>query len=246
VDCGFGRYGVGLGEAAPFIRAVAAKPSLKLDGIYTHLPFSDRPGCEWAARQTIAFWDVVAGLGREGIRFDVVQATASPGLLCGFVGDGAVAAGHLLYGMNPLREHSGIETDFSGFRPALRRVVTRLVHRTHGLPGDAAAGYLRHCRGPLGSVPIGLAHGYHPAVGEAFMIVRGARAPVLRVTIESTVLDLADVPDAHAGETVTMLGADGPLEVSLGALADWQSCSALSVIMGLSRALPRCYSGAAT
>ena len=175
VDCGFGRYGVALPQALAFIRAVADKPQLRLDGIYTHLPFSDEPGRAWAARQTAAFRALVAALERAAMRFPVVQATASPGLLCGFDDDTAVAAGHLLYGLDPLRPDSGINAHFSGFRPALHRIVTILVHRTQRLEGETAAGYLRHCRGPLGIVPVGLTHGYRPAVGAAFMIVRGTQ-----------------------------------------------------------------------
>jgi alanine racemase len=243
VDCGFGRYGVALPEAEAFIRAVADNPRLKLEGIYTHLPFADAAGREWAVRQTAAFRDLVAALEHAAIRFPVVQATASPGLLCGFGGDTAVATGHLLYGLNPLRAGSDTNVDFSALRLALRRVVTRLVHRTHRLQGDAAASYLRQSVGPLGTVPIGLCHGYRPAVGGAFMIVRGRIAPVLRVTVESTSLDLAEVPDAEPDEPVTVLGRGGDHEISPQRLADWHACGVLPLIMGLGRALPRAYAG---
>ncbi len=246
VDCGFGRYGVALPQAEAFIRAVADKPQLRLDGIYTHLPFSDEPGRTWAARQTAAFRALVVALERGGMRFPVVQATASPGLLCGFADDAAVATGHLLYGLDPLRPDSSINAHFSDFRPALHRIVTMLVHRTQRLEGEASAGYLRNCRGPLGIVPVGLTHGYRPAVGAAFMIVQGQSAPVLRVTVESTILDLADIPDVEPGEPVVVLGRGGDREISLRTLADWQSCGVLPLIMGLGRALPRCYAEEAT
>jgi alanine racemase len=243
VDCGFGRYGVALPEAEAFIHAIAERPRLKLEGIYTHLPFSDAAGRAWAVRQTAAFRDLLAALERAAIRFPVVQATASPGLLCGFGDDAAVATGHLLYGLNPLRPDGGAHVDVSAFRPALRRIVTRLVHRTHRLHGDAAANYLRQSAAPLGIVPIGLTHGYRPAVGDAFMIVRGAIAPVLRVTLEATILDLAEVPNSEVGEPVTVLGHDGDREISPPTLADWQSSGVLPMIMGLGRALPRVYAG---
>ena len=235
VDCGFGRYGIGLGAARDFIRGVAARPSLRLQGIYTHLPFADQQGRDWAMQQTRRFQELVATLAAEKIRFDIVQATASPALLTGCPGDDAVAVGHLLYGMNPLADPG---FDMAPFRPALRGLVTRLAHRGDRLAGEQAAPYLRGGSGPLGVVPIGLVHGYRPVDPAAFMVVRGVRAPVLRVCVESTIIDLAAAAAASVGDRVTVIG-DG---VSLHDLARWQQTSPLFLMMDLGRSVPRSWS----
>ena len=59
VDSGFGRLGVRFDEAASFIATVVAEPRVHLEGIYTHVPFSDRNGVIWAGRRVAAFGELV-------------------------------------------------------------------------------------------------------------------------------------------------------------------------------------------
>ena len=241
VDCGYGRFGVAAHAAADFVRDVADRLALNVRGIYTHLPFADAAGRDWAIRQTRAFDTLVSTLQREGRRFDVVQTTASPGLLSGFDACGDVAAGQLLYGMDPAGGGLDSGETMRRYLPALRAVRTRLVHLGARLAGEQAAGYLRECRGPLGVVPIGLCHGYRPMAKHAFMLVRGSRAPVLRVCLEATILDLCEVGAASVGDRVTVIGADGNDRITLEDAATWQGTSALFLLLGLGKSIPRVY-----
>ena len=59
VDAGFGRLGVRFDEAAAFVAAVVAEPRVCLEGIYTHVPFSDGDGAAWARRRIAAFGELV-------------------------------------------------------------------------------------------------------------------------------------------------------------------------------------------
>ena len=72
------------------------------------------------------------------------------------------------------------------------------------------------------------------------MIVAGHKAPILRVCMENTVLDLSNV-HAIAGDEVLLLGEAGDFRISHDLLAEWQSTSPLTVVAGLGRSLPRHY-----
>lgn len=240
VDCGFGRFGVALSGAASYIKSVAALAGIRLAGVYTHLPFSDESGRAWAASQGHAFENLIDGLARDGLRIPLTQISASPWVSSGLADrQNAVAAGHLLYGLQPVNSRLSIEID--GIRPALLSIVSHLVHIGERLPSLEAAPYLRGGIGLLGVVPIGISHGYRPVPGEAFMIIGGVRARVLRPCLESTVVDLAAVPAPAIGTEIMLVGAAGDARVSLDDLARWQETTPLMLLTGLVRHLNRRY-----
>ncbi|MBM3522433.1 MAG: hypothetical protein FJX57_05700, partial [Alphaproteobacteria bacterium] len=172
------------------------------------------------------------------VRVPIAQVLASPGLLTGLDDPhNAVATGHLLYGLTPVS--AAMAADLGGFRPALRSIVSRLVHL--GQIGNDAAAYLRGRSGALGVIPLGIAHGYRPTPGESFVIVGGARAPVLRPCLEGTVIDLSQVGSPALGMAVTLLGTAGALRVTLDDLAAWQRTSPLALLTGLTKSLHRRY-----
>lgn len=83
VDAGLGRLGVPLGEARETVRAIAALPGVTVEGLYTHLPFGDPAGRDWAAGRAEGFAALLRGLADDGIRPAVTQLWASAGLIAG-------------------------------------------------------------------------------------------------------------------------------------------------------------------
>ena len=241
VDCGFGRFGVPLAEAQQFVRRVASLNRLRVEGVYTHIPFSDPADLEWAKARLSAFAALISALERDGLRPSITQAIASAGLFAGLDDtSSAVAVGHVLYGLRPVSPAFGDCSGVAKLRPALTAIRTRLVHVGRRPPEGEVHVYLRNAAGAVGVVPIGLCHGYRPTASQAFMIVAGHKAPILRVCMENTVLDLSNV-HAIAGDEVLLLGEAGDFRISLDLLAEWQSTSPLTVVAGLGRSLPRHY-----
>ena len=241
VDGGFGRFGVPLETAPAFIRRVAELPGVVVEGVYTHLPFSDARGRDWARRRIAAFDELVAGLTADGWRIPVTQALASPAIACGLTDNcNAVACGSLLHGLAPVVPEIG---DMSGIRPLVRSIGTRLLHVTDVRSRETDAGYLRHGVRATGTVSLGMSAGYRtPAPGRtAFMLLRGQRVPVLRVCLENTVLDLSGIEDPHPGEEALALGRDGDQEITLEELAEWGAVSPLSLLTSFDRRLSRRY-----
>jgi alanine racemase len=223
VDAGLGRLGVRLDEAAAFIRDVVAAPGVLLEGIYTHLPFDGDAGAAWSSRRLAEFTALVREVEDEhGVTVEFTEAAASS-ILSAALPDSltTISPGHLLYGLSPL---AGKRAEELGFRKAITALRGRLIHvgrrrRGDDLPRtglDAAA-----ADSTAGVVLIGMDNGYRAAAGgNAFMLCRGTRCPVLGVSAEYTVIDVTAVPGAAVGDVVTIIGEDGGDVIEVESLAE--------------------------
>ena len=246
---GLGRLGVPADEAEDFLAALAALPGLRVEGLYTHLPFADHAGHDWAAGRFAAFDDLLDRLKRSDLLPAVTQAGASSSVAAG-VRDRAnsICVGHLLFGLSPFS--SDPVGDISAFKPVLSEVGSRLVQVTDHSQGRdiAIAGAYRIERGRrIGVAPIGAANGLQrPAAGsEPAALVRGQRVPVISVSLEHLTLDLDRVEDAEAGDRVLLLGHDGTEHIGLEELAAWSGLPCLDMILALSGRLTANYRGGA-
>ncbi|MCY3669946.1 MAG: alanine racemase, partial [Alphaproteobacteria bacterium] len=126
VDAGLGRLGVPLEEAETFLAGLAAMPGLEVQGLYTHLPFGDARGRDWARERFAAFDALLARLEARGLAPPVTQAGASASVAAGLSDrSNAVCVGHLLYGLSPFADAS--VADASAYKPVLAEVGSRLV-----------------------------------------------------------------------------------------------------------------------
>ena len=245
VNAGLGRLGLPLEAAEAFLAALAAMPSLRVQGLYTHLPFGDAHGRDWAAQRLAAFDALLARLQQRGLSPPLTQARASACVAAGLSDcANAVCVGHLLYGLSPFADDS--LADLSAYRPVLAEVGSRLIQvAEHPQGSDIAIGGsygIRHGR-RTGVAPIGVAQGLvRPVPGSRpEALIRGRRVPILVVSLEHMVLDLADAPDAKAGDAVLLLGGEGDGAIGLEELAAWFGMTPLDAVMALSGRLPAHY-----
>ena len=249
VDAGLGRLGVPLQEVEGFLADLAAMPRLDVQGLYTHLPFGDARGRDWAAQRFAVFDELLARLEARGLAPPVAQAGASASVAAGLFDRGnAVCVGHLLYGLSPFADPS--VADVSEYRPVLAEVGSRLVQVCEHPQGSdiAIAGSYGIRRGRrTGVAPIGAAQGLaRPAPGSRpEALIRGRRVPVLAVSLEHLTLDLSDVEEARAGDAVLLLGGEGEAAIGLRELAAWFGMRELDAVMALSGRLTAHYRGAA-
>ncbi len=252
VDAGLGRLGVKLSDVRGFVTRLAWMPNIRVEGLYTHLPFSSATGAGGSRQNLLAFTSVVAALEREdGMSIDYTQAAASS-ILASHLPDSlnTVAPGHLLFGLSPLSDRTPADFDLT---PALRTVKARLLHVTthtaahgasHHARGDSAssAAYATAHSQRTGVILLGLDNGYRmPATGDAWVLCRGRRCRVLSVTLEYTVIDLSAVTEAVVGDEVTVMGRDGSEELSIGEVATYLGLSPLLATLSFRR-IPISYS----
>lgn len=205
VDAGFGRLGVRLDEAADVVRAVITEPRLRLEGLYTHVPFDAPTGDAWARRRLEAFEALVRDVEAEhGFRIPYVQGAASSALARGLPdGLNTIAPGHLTYGLCPI---AGQRAEALGFHKVLRSLRARLIHVGRRMPTDDVPGERGARVTRTGVILFGIDNGYDGSTGTAVMLCGGARCPVLSVTAEYTVLDLSAADGADVGDEVTIIG----------------------------------------
>lgn len=241
VDCGLGRLGIDLDEAPEFVTWVAGFPGVRVEGVYTHLPFADATGCQWSAANLTGFDALISRLDEAGIQVPVTQAMASSAVLAGLRDScNAVCVGHLLYGLSPMAPG---EADLGGFSPVLAAIRARLIHVAHHPAGrDLAVGGRYGIGNAMvtGVVPMGMHHGMRGAApGQtAEVLFRGRRTPVLSVSLEHTTIDLTGVEDPRLGEAVTALGSDGDDRITIEEMGERQARAPLEVAMTFSHRLP--------
>ena len=240
VDAGLGRLGVPLPDALEYLRELERLPSLRVEGVYTHLSFYDEAEREWARGRMRAFDGFLRELGAAGIEVPVTQALASSCMVAGLTSLGnAVCPGHLLYGVPSV---SPSVADTSAFRPVLRSITSRIIHA--GPPKAGMRGLPTHeTPSRIGVIPLGLADGYRPvAAGRtAFALVDGARVPIRGISLEHITLDLSERPAAGVGDEAVLLGESGGESITLADLAEWQGTRLHHVLMAFDGRLPARY-----
>ncbi len=247
VDAGMGRLGVRLDDAAAFVREVMHSPNVRLEGIYTHIPFSDDEGEEWSRRRLAAFTDVVRSIEREhDTTIDFVQAAASS-VFARSLPDSlnTVSAGHVTYGLHPI---SGSRAEHVGYRKAMTALRGALIHvgrRYTGddLPGEGPSGLTSDAT--VGVILFGMDNGYRegPSHSGAYMLCQGRRCPVLSVSAEYTVIDVSRVPDVSVGDLVTVIGRDGDEEIAVETVAHQLGAPSAAYWMVGLKNVPYRYSG---
>ena len=209
VDVGLARLGVEPEAALPLIRAIAAAPSLRLAGIYTHLHVP--PGPVDAVSDYVRWqFDRFRGLLDEADAADIdvpLRIAVSSGairLLDGMTLNG-IDVGTLLFGLDP----PGWANRDLGLRPALVRLRTRLSQvrdvRRDAFPEQSPIPTGRPVR--LGVIPMGASDGF-VGFSTGQVLVAGQRARVLAISLEHARLDLTGI-DARAGDEVVVIGRQG-------------------------------------
>jgi alanine racemase len=247
VDAGMGRLGVRLDQAAAFAREVIAAPNVRLEGMYTHIPFSDDAGEAWSRRRLQAFTEVVRAVESEhDITIDFVQAAASSVLAQGLPDVlNTVSPGHVTFGLHPI---AGARAEDSGYRKALTALRAAVIHvgqRRKGddLPGAGPGGLAADAT--VGVIVFGMDNGYRegPFGTAAYMLCRGRRCAVLSVSAEYTVVDLSNLPSPSVGDLVTVIGRDGDEEIAVETVAQQLGAPSAAYWMVGLKSVPFRYSG---
>ena len=233
VDSGFGRLGVRFDEAASFLAAVVAEPGVHLEGVYTHVPFSDDAGAVWARRRVTAFGELVRQVeATHGMRIPYAQVSASSAILESIPDDlNTVAPGHITYGISPI---CGVLAEDVGFRQALRTIRARVIHVGERAPSDDLAGGPSNAVVRTAVLLVGIDNGFEFTAGSS-VLLHGSRCRVLSVTAEYTVVDTSTLPEVAVGDVATIVGRDGADAITLHDVCARQGRSAGYWMMGFRR-----------
>lgn len=243
IDTGMGRAGFPCGGAAEWGPAVqaAAGDLLEWEGCFTHFHSADEPDLAPADEQQQRFREALDSLPPprgEGVRRVVHSANSAAALRRHGYGGDLVRPGIFLYG--------GAAGPGAVPEPVVS--VRARVALVKEVPAGWSCGYgaTYTARRPerWGTLAIGYADGLpralSPGGGEA--LVRGRRVPIIgRISMDLTVVDLTEVPDAAAGDVATLIGRDGGEEITVDEVAARAGTISYEILTGLAPRLPRLY-----
>ena len=243
IDGGMQRLGLGAAEAIALAAAVRERDSLRLEGVYTHLP--DAVGADPAPiRETFArFLETADAIGAP-----IRHAAASAALLrFPEMALEMARPGIALYGASPFgadMQCGGADVQ-CGLRPALSWRAPLLAVREVAAGESVSYGGLwtaqRDSR--IGVVGVGYADGLRRSLWDrGEMLVRGRRAPITgTVCMDMTMIDLTEIPEAAEGDTVTLIGVDGAEQIRATELAERAGTLSYEVLTGIAPRVRRVY-----
>src|SRR5690606_21498574 len=243
VDTGMGRAGFDWREAAQWGEAVKQRAGggIRWTGIYTHFQGADAADRTPTALQWERFSDALVQLPVSREDLMVHAANCAAALRWPEYAADAVRPGIFLYGGHPAPDLSAAEV------PAPRPVAAlraRLV-LVRDVPPGSTVGYgaTHAARGweRWGTLAIGYGDGLPRSLGNrGAALVRGRRVPILgRVSMDMTVVDLTEAPDARPGDVATLIGRDGAAEITLDEVAAQAGTIGYEILTGLTARLPR-------
>jgi len=243
LDTGMHRVGAPPAEAVAMAERIAARPSLVLEGVMTHLAVADEPDDPYTDHQLDAFDAALAALRANGIDAPLVHAANSAAALAHpRARYSFVRAGIATYGIVP---GPGVAHLARDLRPALTlRARVSFVKRVGA--GERISYGLRHrfaADTTVATLPLGYADGVSrrlSATGGA-VLVGGRRRPIVGVvTMDQLMVDCGDDPVAPGDEAV-LIGGQGDATITATEWADRLGTIAYEVTCGISARVPRVY-----
>lgn len=248
LDTGMGRIGFiskpGLEETETLLEA-AGREHLLVEGIFSHFSVADTLDAEsrsYTAMQQACFDRTVRMLQENGIAFKYIHLQNSAGImrqpdpLCNLM-----RMGIAMYGLSPSGEMNGMLP----LRPLmeLKTVISMVKEIPAGTSVSYGRTYISDRPLRIATVPIGYADGYHRALsGKGYMLVHGKRADVLgRVCMDQLMLDVTGIPEAQAGDIVTVFGESEGAFLPVDTLAGLAGTISYELVCAVSRRVPRIY-----
>jgi alanine racemase len=244
IDTGMSRIGIITPDAAlQLARQVLNRPSLELEGIFTHFSKADEADKTYTYQQLERFQTVIQTLERAGIQIPIQHAANSAATMefpeAHFQ---MVRIGIGAYGCYPSAE---IDQSIVELRQVLS-LYSKIV-RLEQIPQDYKVGYggTYAISGPrmIATVPVGYADGYSRLLSnKGEVLVKGKRVPIAgRISMDQLMIDVTDVPEVEIGDVVCLYGRQGREWISLDEVASAIGTISYEVACDLGKRVPRIY-----
>ena len=244
LDTGMGRIGFACTkESLDEIEALSKLPGGKLLGVFSHYAKADSADKSYAIEQTKRYKAFTEAMERRGIHIPLKHLDNSAGLIEMPDKFDMAREGIILYGLKPSNE-----VDLSligGVRGvmALRSHISFLKTVSAPTPVSYGCTYVAQPGTRVATVCAGYADGVNRLLSNrGQVLVRGQRCPIIgRVCMDQFMIDVTGVPEAQAGDTVTIFGRDGAEEITADDVADLVGTIGYEVTCLVTPRVPRVY-----
>jgi alanine racemase len=244
VDTGMGRLGVAPDEVIPFLEALAACHHLEVQGLISHLSMADMADKTYTHRQISEFEELLAAARLKGWELPLSHIANSAALLeVQEAHFSLVRPGIMLYGSPPAPDRPA-PVDLKPVM-SLKSQVIQLKRLPPGASISYGGTYVTRDWCDLAVVPVGYCNGYSRLMSnKGEVLIRGRRAPIRgRVCMNLIMVEVTHIPGAAVDDAVTLLGADGPEQLTGDELAGWAQTISYEIYCALGTANPRQYTG---
>ncbi|MCM1038533.1 MAG: alanine racemase [Ruminococcus sp.] len=245
VDTGMGRIGIFPDDKGfAFVKKALSYEKIEVEGLFTHFAKADETDKTYTEIQFDRFSQFCGRIETElGYRIPVRHCSNSAAIIdLKKMNMNMVRAGIALYGLWPSEE---VHRDRISLSPALtlksRIIYCKEIEKGMSISYGGIFTAPRKMR--IATVPVGYADGYARGLSnKGYVLVYGKRAPIIgRICMDQFMIDIDDIPQAKAGTEVTLIGKDGPEQITLEELGALSGRFHYEFVCNLGKRIPRVY-----
>lgn len=244
LDTGMSRIGFAdRQESVEEIKKISQLSNLKIEGMFTHFARADETDRSPAIDQLNRYLNFAKLLEDAGIQIPMKHCSNSAGIIrVPEANLNAVRAGITIYGIYPSNE---VERDIVKLIPAME-LKSHISHIKTVEPGAAfsyGGTFTAKKEMKVATIPVGYADGYPRSLSnKGWVLIHGKKAPILgRVCMDQFMVDITKIPDAKAGDEVTLIGKDGKEFISIEKFGDLSGRFSYEFACDISKRVPRVY-----
>jgi alanine racemase len=249
INTGMNRLGISPDEIDAFCLALADCPHIQLEGTYTHFASAEDFTAEQTTVQEQLFRDCLDRMRALGVSPGIVHM-ANSGAICARPSTWAdmVRPGAILYGYHQSFDPPQKKQEVMCSMPLEPSLSLRArIISLREVPAGQAVGYgARFVTGRPSRIAVinaGYADGIVRArTNRGCALVRGRRVPLVgTISMDLTMLDVTDTPDAKLGDVVTIYGKDGQASIEVSEVAREIGTVTSDLLCALGRRVPKFY-----
>ncbi len=244
LDTGMSRIGFAdRQESVEEIKKISQLSNLKIEGMFTHFARADETDRSPAIDQLNRYLNFAKLLEDAGIQIPMKHCSNSAGIIrVPEANLNAVRAGITIYGIYPSNE---VERDIVKLIPAmeLKSHISYIKTVEPGAAFSYGGTFTAKKEMKVATIPVGYADGYPRSLSnKGWVLIHGKKAPILgRVCMDQFMVDITKIPDAKAGDEVTLIGKDGKEFISIEKFGDLSGRFSYEFACDISKRVPRVY-----
>src|SRR5271169_2504569 len=249
INTGMNRLGIGADEVECFARKLAECKHIELEGTFTHFASAEDFTAQQTNEQEKVFLACLARLRALGISPGIVHM-ANSGAICARPSTWAdmVRPGAILYGYYQSFDPPQKKQEVMGqvaLRPclSLRARIISLRNVPAGEGVGYAARFVTTRPSRIAVINAGYADGVVRArTNRGWALLHGQCVPLVGIiSMDLTMLDVTDLPNAKIGDVVTIYGQDGAARIDVSDVAREIGTVTSDLLCALGRRVPKFY-----
>lgn len=242
IETGMGRLGLTQHELMALMHSYKFPPSLRLEGLMTHLADADGFDPDATEEQISRFNTALKVVLEGGFQVPLIHVSNSGGAVrFPSAHFSLVRPGIMLYGYHTLPR----TVEVPELKPVLSLKTCIAQLRTIQPGGTVSYNrtFTAKCLTRIAVLPIGYAGGLNRDLSNrGSVLIRGQRAPVAGlVCMDMVMVDVTTIPGVAVGDEVVLIGQQENEQITARDIAEWTGTISYEILCAISPQIPRIY-----